>query len=360
MQRPLGCPDATGECGIARYINSGIRRDVYEINCKVCKFSSILDVHSNIGEMRSAMSLRGIVSPRHGHFWVTHVTARTARTRNRHPLPFGLKLKDASSNRLASTMAAAPRSRKRLASTMAPPSDAAGSAGSPGGSYAVQAARLGALLAGLPPSTALAALGAAPAEDPAAVCGSAASEDSASEDVAAASDAAAAGEDAATAAAADAADASAAPAQSRADEALREWLRQLDNGMGVMVQYFDAIKREFDALATLSVVILDEPVENKKGVVGTIDPSFWDACDVKPWGHRYLFAKGIKMLASTDADRLRRQGHAVDSAEEKGMFGAAQKHTQQVFAYACKEAKSRRDTHYLPAYSYYEKMPTGS
>ena len=42
-------------------------------------------------------------------------------------------------------------------------------------------------------------------------------------------------------------------------------------------------------------MILDEPVENVKGVVGKIHPAFWDACNVKPWGHRYLFAKGIML-----------------------------------------------------------------
>ncbi len=60
------------ESGSARLINSGVVRDVYEINGKVCKFTTLVHARAtNIPEMTSARSLRGLVPACHGHFEVT-------------------------------------------------------------------------------------------------------------------------------------------------------------------------------------------------------------------------------------------------------------------------------------------------
>ena len=59
------------ECGTARYLNSVGSRDVYEINGKVCKFTTLAKAkETNIPEMGSARDFRGLVPACHGHFFV--------------------------------------------------------------------------------------------------------------------------------------------------------------------------------------------------------------------------------------------------------------------------------------------------
>jgi len=81
------------------------------------------------------------------------------------------------------------------------------------------------------------------------------------------------------------------------DHEFLEWLKGLDGGRGSLVQYFAALKQEFDAdLSQIAVAKLDEPVA--AGLLGNIDPCFFEAVGVKPIGHRLLFAKGIMKLVA--------------------------------------------------------------
>lgn len=80
------------------------------------------------------------------------------------------------------------------------------------------------------------------------------------------------------------------------EDQMRDWLRGLDNGKGNMLRYFDAIKAEFDSdFMQLCELKLPDPVS--PGIIGKINPLFWDVCGVRPAGHRLLFAKGIMALA---------------------------------------------------------------
>lgn len=78
-------------------------------------------------------------------------------------------------------------------------------------------------------------------------------------------------------------------------EALKKWLEGLDSGRGALVTYFDVIKDEFDCdFGQLSAVKLSNP--ETPGLLGTIDPVFWETCGIKAMGHKLLFAKGISKL----------------------------------------------------------------
>jgi hypothetical protein len=79
-------------------------------------------------------------------------------------------------------------------------------------------------------------------------------------------------------------------------EAMRDWLRSLDDGRGAMMEYFESIEREFDAdLDQILALKLEQPVN--AGQLGTVDPILWEACGVNRVGHRLLFARGINSLA---------------------------------------------------------------
>ena len=65
-------PRAPDECGTAQYLNSGVSRDVYGINDKVCKFTPLPKAEAtNIPEMGSASDFHGLVPACQGHFVVT-------------------------------------------------------------------------------------------------------------------------------------------------------------------------------------------------------------------------------------------------------------------------------------------------
>jgi len=77
---------------------------------------------------------------------------------------------------------------------------------------------------------------------------------------------------------------------------LMVWLKNLDSGKGALLQYADVLKAEFDSdFQQIGAVRLGEPV--MPGIVGTIDPFFWEVCKIKPMGHRLLFARAINALA---------------------------------------------------------------
>ena len=78
----------------------------------------------------------------------------------------------------------------------------------------------------------------------------------------------------------------------------REWLKSLDGGKGILLQYATRLKAEFDGdLYQIAASRLREPIS--PGNVGCIDPSFWDACGFKTLGHKFLFARGIIGLSQT-------------------------------------------------------------
>ncbi|OLP95281.1 hypothetical protein AK812_SmicGene22633 [Symbiodinium microadriaticum] len=61
-------------------------------------------------------------------------------------------------------------------------------------------------------------------------------------------------------------------APEEAENEVREWLRGLDSGRGIL------------------------PEHPKGSVIGRIEQSLWEALDVKSLGHRLLLAKGILKL----------------------------------------------------------------
>lgn len=78
-------------------------------------------------------------------------------------------------------------------------------------------------------------------------------------------------------------------------EELRAWLSSLDDGAGAMLQYYDILCAEFDAdVAQIGAakVVGGE----KRGILGVVDPSFWDTVRVEKTGHKMLFARGIAKL----------------------------------------------------------------
>jgi hypothetical protein len=76
---------------------------------------------------------------------------------------------------------------------------------------------------------------------------------------------------------------------------LKEWLHSLDEGAGAMLTYFDVLKTEFDAdLGQIAAAKVD--ASGKGGILGAVDPSFWDTVKVQKTGHKMLFARGIAKL----------------------------------------------------------------
>jgi len=84
------------------------------------------------------------------------------------------------------------------------------------------------------------------------------------------------------------------PAGSR-EQKLQEWLEQLDGGRGILLQYFESLRREFSAdFSRIREMRLATPRSN--GILGTIDAYFWEVCGIRQMGHRLLLAKGINAL----------------------------------------------------------------
>merc|ERR1712187_794644 len=83
--------------------------------------------------------------------------------------------------------------------------------------------------------------------------------------------------------------------QSAKEIKVHGWLRSLDNGRGVLLEYFPVLRDEFDAdLSQIAMVRLSTP--RSAGIVGYVNPAFWERCGVQTTGHRLLLAKGIKSL----------------------------------------------------------------
>lgn len=75
---------------------------------------------------------------------------------------------------------------------------------------------------------------------------------------------------------------------------LRKWLEALDDGAGAMLSYFDVLAAEFDA--DLNQIAAAKVDGGGGGILGAVDPSFWDTVSVKKTGHKMLFARGIAKL----------------------------------------------------------------
>jgi len=81
---------------------------------------------------------------------------------------------------------------------------------------------------------------------------------------------------------------------SRAED-LRKWLELLDDGAGAMLSYFDVLAAEFDADLNQIAAAKVEGGE-RRGILGAVDPSFWETVKVQKTGHKMLFARGIAKL----------------------------------------------------------------
>eukprot|EP00439_Symbiodinium_sp_Y106_P068630 s1515_g11.t1 len=78
-------------------------------------------------------------------------------------------------------------------------------------------------------------------------------------------------------------------------EQFREWLRGLDKGRGVLLQYYPALKQNFNADTSR---LLSMKVGGAGSVgVRAIDPALWNMCEIKPLGHRAMLSRGICELA---------------------------------------------------------------
>jgi len=75
----------------------------------------------------------------------------------------------------------------------------------------------------------------------------------------------------------------------------REWLINLDDGVGAMLQYEEVLIAEFDAdLTQLAAVKRD--ADAAEGLLGFVDPIFWEIVCMRKLGHRMLIARGIMKL----------------------------------------------------------------
>eukprot|EP00927_Polykrikos_kofoidii_P056726 TRINITY_DN50804_c0_g1_i1.p1 TRINITY_DN50804_c0_g1~~TRINITY_DN50804_c0_g1_i1.p1 ORF type:complete len:458 (+),score=62.64 TRINITY_DN50804_c0_g1_i1:89-1462(+) len=76
---------------------------------------------------------------------------------------------------------------------------------------------------------------------------------------------------------------------------LYEWLKGLDGGTGVLLEYFDVLVEEFDG--NLSQIAAAKASGNgKQSVVDRVDPLFWETVRVTRIGHKIMFARGIAQL----------------------------------------------------------------
>eukprot|EP00439_Symbiodinium_sp_Y106_P080905 s56_g19.t2 len=86
------------------------------------------------------------------------------------------------------------------------------------------------------------------------------------------------------------------PGDAEKETKMLGWLKSLDGGRGALVQYFSKLKEEFDLDFEQLVSVRLKDQAPAQGVLGTIDPLFWEVCGVKQLGHRLLFAKGLRAL----------------------------------------------------------------
>eukprot|EP00927_Polykrikos_kofoidii_P087218 TRINITY_DN9991_c0_g1_i4.p1 TRINITY_DN9991_c0_g1~~TRINITY_DN9991_c0_g1_i4.p1 ORF type:complete len:951 (+),score=190.78 TRINITY_DN9991_c0_g1_i4:76-2853(+) len=88
----------------------------------------------------------------------------------------------------------------------------------------------------------------------------------------------------------------AAPTSSRrvGGETHEEWLQRLDP-KGSMLRYLPALRREFSTMAEVAAAYV-QPPPGSKGVLASVEPTFFQALGVESLGHRLVLAKGILAL----------------------------------------------------------------
>merc|ERR1712083_650178 len=64
---------------------------------------------------------------------------------------------------------------------------------------------------------------------------------------------------------------------SERDDELKQWLESLDDGQGILIQYFDTLRVEFDSDLTQIAAVKKNNYDMKKGILGVVDPIFWEA-----------------------------------------------------------------------------------
>jgi len=84
--------------------------------------------------------------------------------------------------------------------------------------------------------------------------------------------------------------------QTEREQELKDWLLGLDDGAGVLMQYFDVLRDEFDADLSQIAAVKGDDANGTKGLFGVVDPIFWEAVKVPKMGHRMLLARGISTL----------------------------------------------------------------
>jgi len=84
--------------------------------------------------------------------------------------------------------------------------------------------------------------------------------------------------------------------QTEREQKLKDWLLGLDDGSGVLMQYFDVLRDEFDADLTQIAAVKGDDGNGTKGLMGAVDPIFWETVKVPKLGHRMLLARGISQL----------------------------------------------------------------
>merc|ERR1712050_139554 len=76
--------------------------------------------------------------------------------------------------------------------------------------------------------------------------------------------------------------------QSSREERLKEWLHGLDDGGGMLLQYYDILSTEFEAdLAQIAAVKNAPPSGNEppRSLLDMVDPIFWEIVQVRKMGH---------------------------------------------------------------------------
>ena len=76
---------------------------------------------------------------------------------------------------------------------------------------------------------------------------------------------------------------------------LFDWLMSLDDGAGELMMYFVNLASALDCdLANVEKFKIDGG--ESYGILGVVDPSFWETVGVIRVGHKMLFARGIARL----------------------------------------------------------------
>jgi len=84
--------------------------------------------------------------------------------------------------------------------------------------------------------------------------------------------------------------------QMEREQQLKNWLLGLDDGAGVLMQYFDVLRDEFDADLMQIAGVKGDDSNSTTGLLGAVDPIFWETVKAPKLGHRILLARGILAL----------------------------------------------------------------